>query len=285
MRQEFDFLHSGRKITSSGSTTIEWLESNFSIKYASDLSKIAYITGNPNSVRVFPYEYPNKCSCGDELTPSYDSVYHDGRMICKSCGTEILGDRQVSVNILREVWRDAWDNDVGTIRPRPVTNSAIRTAREDDPNKMIVHYMQPHHPFISAPELDKGSYIAEGDKYREKQSKTVWERLENGECDKDTVWEEYKNNLRLVLEDVKILLKNVDYDTAIITSDHGNALGEYGIYGHPGNMALDCLVEVPWFETTAKDEHTHTPSTQSDANSDVNSERVKDRLRDLGYRT
>jgi hypothetical protein len=268
-------------VTSSGSTTIQWIEENFISEYDSYLSQTAYVTGNPNSVRGFPYEYPNECECGATLEPSYDSRYHNGHTVCPDCGTQIKGDRQVPVQILDEVWRDAWDNDIGTIRPRPITDSAIRTARQDNPNKMIVHYMQPHHPFISAPDLDSGSYIAEGDKYREKQSKTIWEKLENGQVSKDTVWAEYRNNLRIVLEDVKNLLENVDFDRAVITSDHGNAIGEYGLYGHPGNVPVDCLVEVPWYETNAVDEETHKPSKQSE--DQLTSEQIKSRLRSLGY--
>lgn len=88
--------------------------------------------------------------------------------------------------------------------------------------------MQPHHPFISSPDLDKGSFIAEDDKYLEQQSRTVWEQLEAGELEEDEVLTEYRNNLRIVLEDVQILLENVDSETAVITSDHGNAIGEWG---------------------------------------------------------
>jgi hypothetical protein len=206
-------------------------------------------------------------------------------MVCEDCGSHIEGDRQVSVYALQEVWRDAWDNDIGSIRPRPITDSAIKTAREDNPNKLIVHFMQPHHPFLSAPYLDSGSYIAEGDEYRKKQSRTIWEKLEDGEVNEQVVQSEYKHNLRTVLEDVELLLNNIDSERAIITTDHGNALGEHGIYGHQGNFPIDCLVEVPWYETSAQDERSHIPSDgmeHKDTNS-IDSEQIKSRLSDLGY--
>jgi hypothetical protein len=280
---EFGFLDAPGTFTSPGSTTIQWLEASFDPKYAAQLSETAYVTGNPNSVRAFPYEYPDRCSCGAPLDPSYEAVYHDGHTVCPSCGTEVDGDRQVPVQVLEEVWREAWDNDIGTIRPRPLTDAAIRTARRDRPGRMVVHYMQPHHPFVSAPELDQGSYIAEGDEYREKQSRTIWEKLSDGEFDRETIWTEYRNNLRLVLEDVALLLANVDAETAVVTSDHGNAIGEFGIYGHPGETPLSCLVDVPWYETVARDEGTHTPEEATDEAAAVTSDGVKDRLRDLGY--
>jgi hypothetical protein len=133
--------------------------------------------------------------------------------------------------------------------------------------------------------LDSGSYIEEGDEYRQKQSRTIWEELEDGEVNEQVVQSEYKHNLRTVLEDVELLLNNIDSERAVITTDHGNALGEHGIYGHQGNFPIDCLVEVPWYETSAQDERSHIPSDgmeHKDTNS-IDSEQIKSRLSDLGY--
>lgn len=284
VEDEFGFLGGGEVFTSSGSTTIEYLVNNFDDSYLSEMEDTAYITGNPNSVRAFPYHYPTSCECGEELNPSFDSIYHDGEVTCGCCGDTISGNRKVPVQILREVWRDKWENEIGTIRPRPITDAAIQTARTENVKRMIVHYMQPHHPFLSAPDLDKGSYIADGDEYRKKKSKNIWEKLEKNDLDRERVWEEYQNNLRIVLEDVELLTKNVDFDKPIITSDHGNALGEYGVYGHQGGMPLDCLVKVPWYETTVVDRENYDPSESLNINTDVNSEEIKERLSDLGYR-
>jgi len=58
--------------------------------------------------------------------------------------------------VLDEVWTYAWDNELNTIPARPITDRAISTWRQEDVNKMIVHYMQPHVPFIDRPDL--GTY-------------------------------------------------------------------------------------------------------------------------------
>lgn len=182
---------------------------------------------------------------------------------------------------LDEVWQYAWDNDIGTVRPRPVTDRAIHAGRTREEERMIVHYLQPHHPFLAHPELDKGSYIGPGDE-RRKRSRTVWEKLESGELDEETVWDAYLRNLEIVLDDVELLLENLTADTVVITSDHGNALGEYGVYGHPRDVPISPLVEVPWSETSATDNHTHE-TDEYEADARATDEDVKSRLQDLGY--
>jgi len=184
--------------------------------------------------------------------------------------------------LLDEVWRYAWDNEVGAIRPRPVTDRAVAAARDGDHDRMIVHYLQPHHPFLTMPELDRGTYIPRGDGPREKRTRTVWEQLSTGDIDESTVREGYRENLELVLDEVGVLLSNVDADRVVITSDHGNAIGEYGLYGHPTNVPIDVLCRVPWAATTARDHGTFSSSLQPGRGA-TDDEAVNDRLRDLGY--
>ena len=83
------------------------------------------------------------------------------------------------------------------------------------------------------------------------------------------------------------LLHGIDSERVIITSDHGNATGEYGLYGHPESMPFDCLREVPWFETTAIDTGERPPSgrVRSDPTSaEPTDDDIETRLRALGYR-
>jgi len=52
---------------------------------------------------------------------------------------------------LDEVWKYAWDDDLGTVPAAAVTDRAVALARERDPERLVVHYMQPHHPFVPDP--------------------------------------------------------------------------------------------------------------------------------------
>lgn len=85
---------------------------------------------------------------------------------------------------------------------------------------------------------------------------------------------------------MELLLENVDAETVAITADHGNAMGEWGLYGHPKWTYIDSLVRVPWYVTTATDERTYEPAEEDpeSINRDVTADEVEDRLRDLGYR-
>jgi hypothetical protein len=177
---------------------------------------------------------------------------------------------------LIEVWRSAW-TDEGTVPPRPVTDAAIETGRKTNDGRLLVHYMQPHCPFINHTELtpDRGT-VDRSDRHPD----DVWDALERGEVSESTVWAAYQDNLELVLDEVKLLLDNVNAERVVITSDHGNAVGEWGLYGHPRMMPFSCLRRVPWIEFTTTDSGRHEPDRQS---KEVEVDR-DEQLRALGYR-
>jgi len=177
---------------------------------------------------------------------------------------------------LEEVWRTDWDDAAGTVPPRPVTDAAVRVGRETDLDRLVVHYMQPHFPSL-ADDRDDGIEL---DRFGE-ASLSVWEDLRFGRRSRAAVWRAYRANLELVLEDVRLLLDSVDADRAVVTADHGNAVGERGLYGHAEGVALDALREVPWAVTTAVDTGRHEPPPPPAADDDPD---VGDRLRALGYR-
>jgi len=187
--------------------------------------------------------------------------------------SHVPGDALAAVE---EVWRTGWDDDAGTVEPGAVTDAAVRVGREVDPDRLIAHYMQPHFPSL-ADDRDDGVGL---DDFGE-ESLSVWEDLRFGNRTRADVWAAYKQNLRIVLDDVRTLLDNVDAERAVITADHGNAMGERGIYGHAAGLALRPLREVPWAVTEATDRGTHRPGAEADAEADPD---VEERLRDLGYR-
>lgn len=235
---EYSFLDNPDTIVSLGSMSEGWLESNFTDAYESELRNTAYVTGNPYS----------------------DSALAD-----------------VELGFLDAVWKYAWDNDIGTIRPRPITDRAISVARDRDPDRMIVHYMQPHYPFIEDPELHPGIDITQ---FGSLPWENIWEQLRTGEVDLPRVLTAYRNNLKVVLEDVALLRRNVEADTVVISADHGNALGEYGVYGHPPDVPLACLRRVPWYRTSATDTGEYEPTTEYERTEQT---AATQRLRELGY--
>jgi hypothetical protein len=238
---DYEF-EAGETAISPGSTSTEWLSAVFGRASDDALADVAYVTGNPYSTKVLD------------------------------------GDR---FGHIEEVWRDGWDDDRGTIPPRPITNRAFAAGRVRAADRLVVHYMQPHFP--SVVEDDDGIALDDwGD-----QPMSVWEELRFGRRTEADVWERYRRNLEAVLEDVELLLANVDADRAVVTADHGNAFGEHYIYGHPGGVGIPALREVPWCVTDASDEGTHDPGSDADATADARDAEstVEDRLESLGYRT
>lgn len=233
----YTFLSEPDTRTSVGSATPEWLEKTFADGPEDTLADLAYITGNPHS------------------------AYH--------LDESILGE-------LDDVWRYAWDDELGTVRARPITDRAIATGRAEEFDRMIVHYMQPHFPSVPSP-LENGGIDLET--FGEEWS-SVWDELKRGTITKETAWEAYVDNLEYVLDDVTLLLENVDAEAVVITSDHGNAFGECWQYGHPAGVALNCLRVVPWYETSATDRGTHEHRDYADSETLS----MEDRLRALGYK-
>ena len=214
-----------------------WMEANFGSENDSQMAETAYVTGNPYSAQV------------------------DASM--------------ESFAILDEVWRYAWDDDLGTQPPRPITDRAIEIGRSSSPNRLLLHYMQPHFPSIPA---DFGGTISPDDIGNADEN--VFDRIERGDVSMETAWEAYRENCRFILNEVELLLNNLDADTVVITADHANAFGERGVYGHPAQCQTAAVRQVPYIETTAVDNETHKPQTYDRSATDTVTE---DRLKQLGY--
>lgn len=177
--------------------------------------------------------------------------------------------------LLDEVWRYGWDDSRKAIGPRSMTDRAIDVARTDNPDRMIVHYMQPHTPFRANFDEEERSNGMNG-------NMNPYTKLQQGIIERGEFWEMYKDNLRWVLDDLEVLLENVNAEKVVISADHGNSIGEWGSYGHRPYTPLSGVKEVPWVETSATDERTYEPELERET-ADLKSDTVKKRLQDLGY--
>lgn len=64
----------------------------------------------------------------------------------------------------------------------------------------------------------------------------------------------YKSNLEIALRYVTKLVRKLS-GHIVVTADHGEFLGEYGMYGHPPGRKLPELIEVPWLEIDKSNEN------------------------------
>jgi len=178
--------------------------------------------------------------------------------------------------LLDEVWEYAVDDEVRTVPADAVTDRTIRAHRELNPDCLVAHYMQPHYPFVPNP-MDEGLPLED---FGGSDHEDVWDKLRRGKVSREEVWENYRANLEYVLDSVETLLRSVD-GSVVITADHGNLLGEFGLYGHPDYVPVPALKRVPWCRTTAEDDGTYEPvewTNESGAND------REELLRDLGYK-
>jgi hypothetical protein len=244
----YDFILSDDYIYSTGSSSDEWMKNTFIPEYQDEISKTSYITGN-----IF-------------------SEYH------------LDGDNFYN---MVELWKEFWDEEEQTIPPNYLTDYAIQEYRNNNPEKMIVHYMQPHQPFIGS-DVDLSNTKTRKDVNQKKNewdkfNKGVLHMLRDGELEHDAVWKAYKDNLEFVMNEVDKISNNLDCDKLIITADHGNSFGENGIYGHPAGVPTESLRKVPWIEIETEDKKTVDPDIDNNEVS-ISNDKINERLENLGYK-
>jgi len=152
-----------------------------------------------------------------------------------------------------DVWDWGWNKELWSVHPREVNKATLSVISLYPNKRFIIHYLQPHYPYlfykktIFASPIDRikgfirwklhdlglkrmaDLMLGPPPSYLRKVAKKIGiEGLRMA----------YEFNLRLVLIYVKNLLRYLD-GKIIITSDHGEDLGEQGIYGH-------CQSYVPW---------------------------------------
>jgi len=153
------------------------------------------------------------------------------------------------------VWSDGWNDDLGTVLPEVMYEYALETEEKYPDKRLIIHFMQPHYPYIGDPEVNKIVYLKDWfkDMASGKDVLEVIPKRTKGGVGKERARKAYKKTLELALPYALKLAKELGGKT-VITSDHGEAFGEFAfplpirVYGHPGNMHIPVLVKVPWLE-------------------------------------
>lgn len=112
-----------------------------------------------------------------------------------------------------------------------------------------------------------------------------WLRVRDGDLAFEAVWRAYRDNLEWVVDDVARVLENCDGRVAM-TSDHGNALGEFGVWSHPPGTPVPALRRVPWVVREGRDLGTCDPALPDPIRDGRRTEGddVESRLGALGYR-
>ena len=245
------------KRRSVGSSTPEWAYRTFT-----DDHDIAYFSGNPfiNDIGIPLNELKWGASCDYEWSASNH------------------------ISNVFDVWKSGWDDDLGTVPPDGIADAFYDNQDAvEDADRTVLHYMQPHAPYLARGKGQKLKQIQKGIRKQEEAEESeddggalaslgdtlrpkVEDKLEGSElAQKAGLWLEldptdvvtngtreaalalYEENLRIALESIADLVDELD-GTVIVTADHGEAFGEEGVWEHHIETHIPALMEVPWLE-------------------------------------
>lgn len=191
-----------------------------------------------------------------------------------------------------DVWYDGWDENCNTVPPDKVNEATLNAVRKYINKRFIIHYMQPHAPYLSLRDLGGGDISADrscrvvGKKIEKihpkirdildylyikqdnllKRRGIAWKFAQSlglppldpmdaalRVAGQDGLKQAYKENLREVLKCINLLLQTIS-GKIIIIADHGELLGEGGDYSHRMGYHVPLLIEVPKLELNIKPE-------------------------------
>lgn len=183
---------------------------------------------------------------------------------------------------------DEWNSEIGTIMPEAVRRTAVETNRQYPDKRLIVHFMQPHRPYLGemAEELrrriDLTGYRNEGDGLQ------IWGAAKQNEATVEEIRRAYGESLDIVLAEAEELVEALDGKT-VITADHGEMLGERvfpmtsRVWGHSEGFGTRLLRTVPWLTVDGEKRREITADTPETSDG-LQDDTVSDRLKALGYR-
>lgn len=225
-----------------------------------------------------------------------------------------------------DVWQSGWKSDSGTVPPQIVTEEALRAIQIWPAKRVLIHYLQPHAPYLGfgsdcagfpRPDIEKEN-VLRGTVCRQRpariRGKIYWKlhhwvktkRIFGNHPDwllahllalpplspmdavrrrygKKGLRRAYQENLEIVLKEVARLLPYLK-GKIVVTSDHGELLGEGGSYSHEPNSENPFLRNIPWW-TMDKQSACPLPAMTEEPAMPVppEEETVEKRLKDLGY--
>jgi hypothetical protein len=206
----------------------------------------------------------------------YDTVY----VTANPHFSEMKEDIDSDLFKVENVWGgEGWNNIFDTVMPETVTDKAIESFEENSDKRLVVHYMQPHYPFVSR---DEEIEIPTGIEH-------IWHKAMSGEVDVDpeAAWSDYRKTFDYVVEEVERLVENLEGKT-VVTADHGNVYGErvspipIKEWGHPIGIYDEKLVKVPWLVIDG--ERREIKESEKSSEKESEEEEIKDKLSKLGYK-
>jgi len=173
----------------------------------------------------------------------YDAVYFSANPFCSSIKNPYEWRGTDHFNKVIPVWDFGWRKvrDCYTVPPEEVFK-AYEQANEPAP--AILHLMQPHTPFAYSKKplpipISKSENVKPNDVERSKKLYPYWVEKYGAKAVRQAYYEQAEYVIKFV--------ESHSPDEAIITADHGELLGERGMWGHP-KLVCSVLRVVPWID-------------------------------------
>lgn len=168
-------------------------------------------------------------------------------------------DERLHFDLVPSASEFEWDGELATCPPEAVMAVVRDWLGEDVPAELerlqalgyvedaaaaaaartsgVVRFVQPHPPFRGLVELTKG---------RANRSSKLATAARAGEVDRETVVAAYRDTARWLLEGLDDFVDDLE-GTVVLTADHGELLGEDGLWLHGDEYAdRPELRQVPW---------------------------------------
>ncbi|WP_435358644.1 hypothetical protein [Haloarchaeobius sp. DFWS5] len=163
--------------------------------------------------------------------------------------------------------------------PGPVTEKAKEFSERYPNKRLVIHYHQPHSPYIGETGVEFFDDIPHKLAYKQRREINVSEEI---------LERAYRENLEIAIKSAGELVDSLTGKT-VVSADHGEMLGERGpvvpikYYGHMTGLYTKQLTNVPWFIIDSSDRKS---IERGSGNEEIieQDECVDDRLRELGYK-
>jgi hypothetical protein len=254
---------------STGSSSSEWFKSNF---VGDTYHDSVYISGNAPAMN---------------LMEDQDPLFHAFYPV-----------RIRPINEVDELGRERgidprFPDDSSAVLPEDVVTESLRAHEMHPQKRLIIHFMQPHLPYIGSKGYEIFEMIGDDDSFQLEgrwgtSSLKVFKaaRTEKYDITNTDIRDAYRENLEIVLEYAKDLIEKLDGKT-VISSDHGEMLGEHvpligEQYSHPNGLATEKLRKVPWL--AVDDERRPVVESDPIVTDRPDEKEIEDQLRALGYK-
>jgi len=126
--REFDFIDRIDSIDSLGSTSSEWIAKTFTSEYKPEIAHTALISANPHVQHtLYDRQFPEHDKDAFFSYTDWNTVQPD------------------DFEYIEQPWKYATNERYDHVLPEDMTDRAVSLYRERDPDRMIVHYMQPQY--------------------------------------------------------------------------------------------------------------------------------------------